>query len=228
MRCWNETQVAAAQVRNLQSRLMVGTMQCRARGIDITHAYNRFVTANRSTIRSANRVLLVQFQDGFGNDGDYQYDRFATSLANRYGGGETDPWICADMEDLAFEAANARGDVQRLLALADRISGPPRLPGGRCEINFDMAEAHTVGAPDFEQVVREPVRAPVFDQVEVVPAPEEPSATVEAAPIARDRLDEVEEIPAPSDAVEDFQVYRGPVVRERGKPAQKLWVRGHI
>ncbi|HYJ28845.1 MAG TPA: hypothetical protein VEW25_00710, partial [Allosphingosinicella sp.] len=38
MGCWNESQVAAARVRDLQSRLMVDALRCRAFGIDILEA----------------------------------------------------------------------------------------------------------------------------------------------------------------------------------------------
>ena len=45
--CWNQTQVAAAKVRDLQSRLMVATLRCAAMGQDVAAAYNRFLAANR-------------------------------------------------------------------------------------------------------------------------------------------------------------------------------------
>ena len=192
MQCWNETQVAAAQVRDLQSRLMVATMRCRALGIDITYAYNRFVIANRSTIQGANGVLRGQFRSGYGLDGEHHYDRFATALANAYGGDETDPWICAEAEDMAYEAAEARGDVGRLLRLADRLGPAPRLPGGRCGISFDEPVARTEGSPDFAQA-GDAVPAAVVDGAR-------------AAPLARDRLDEIDEIPAPSDSADDRTV----------------------
>jgi len=60
--CWNQTQVAAAKVRDLQSRLMVATLRCSAMGVDVASAYNRFLAANRETIRGANAVLMSQFQ----------------------------------------------------------------------------------------------------------------------------------------------------------------------
>ena len=142
MQCWNETQAAAARVRDLQSRLMVATLRCRAMGFDITPAYNQFVVQNRLTIQDANDIILTQFRAGFGWEADRQYDRFTTMLANTYGGDETDPRICGQTEALADEAADAKGDANRLVALADRIGAPPRLPGGVCDISFT---GHTEG-----------------------------------------------------------------------------------
>jgi hypothetical protein len=206
MQCWNETQAAAAQIRDLQSRLMVATMRCRAMGINITYAYNRFVVANRSTIQGANGILRGQFRLGYGIDGEHHYDRFATALANAYGGDETDPWTCAEAEDMAYEAADARGDIGRLLHLADRLGPPPRLPGGRCGISFDELTPRTEGVAEVAQVQAQPVPAAVIDRAE-------------ASPLPRDPLDEIDEIPAPSDSGDERRAMDRPSAPLPVKPA---------
>jgi len=140
MGCWNPTQVAAAKVRDLQSRLMVATLRCQAAHADVTDAYNRFVRANRETIQGANQVLLAQFQTGFGSSqGQTQYDHFATALANGYGGDATDASVCADTASLADEAAAANGNVAQLVAIEDRFGFASELPGGQCELSFASA-----------------------------------------------------------------------------------------
>jgi len=140
MACWNPTQVAAAKVRDLQSRLMVATLRCQAAGADVTGAYNRFVRANRETIQGANAVLLAQFRTGFGNGGgEVQYDRFATALANGYGADATDEAVCAETEALADEAAAANGDISQLVAIEDRFGFSSDLPGGQCGYSFASA-----------------------------------------------------------------------------------------
>ncbi len=142
MGCWNDIQVAAAKVRDLQSRLMVATLRCQAMGVNVADAYNRFVTANRATIQGANGVLMAQFRAGYGGEGQTQYDRFATALANLYGDDATDPAICADTAAAAEEAAAANGDIAQLVTIADRFGGVPELPGGRCTISFASAETN--------------------------------------------------------------------------------------
>jgi len=140
MGCWNPTQVAAAKVRDLQSRLMVATLRCQAVGADVTSAYNRFVRANRETIQGANAVLLSQFRTGFGGgEGQVQYDRFATALANVYGADATDEAVCAETGALADEAAAANGDISQLVAIEDRFGFSSDLPGGQCGISFASA-----------------------------------------------------------------------------------------
>jgi len=137
MGCWDQTQVAAAKIRDLQSRLMVATLRCSAMGAEISPAYNRFIAANRKTIQSANTVIMAAFRAGHGpRAGEVQYDRFATSLANIYGDDATDPDICADTEATAEEAAEAAGDIRALVALAERTGGSPTLPGGQCPVSF--------------------------------------------------------------------------------------------
>ena len=135
MSCWGEQEKAAAKIRDLQSRLMVATMRCRAMGVDVLAAYNDFVRVNRSTIQAANGVIKAQFQAGHGAEGETFYDRFTTALANEYGDDPTNGEICDQTAEVASEAASAQGDVTRLLDLADRLGASPSLPGGVCPVS---------------------------------------------------------------------------------------------
>jgi hypothetical protein len=136
MGCWNQEQTAAARVRDLQSRLMVASLRCRAIGVDVFEPYNAFVSSNRGTIQAANTVLRAQFSAGYGDEGETAYDRFTTALANEYGADATTGDICAETADAALEAVEAAGDTGKLLALADRLGPTPELPGGQCPIVF--------------------------------------------------------------------------------------------
>lgn len=134
--CWNTTQVAAAKVRDLQSRLMVATLRCSAMGVNVAAAYNRFLAANRETIRGANAVLMDQFQTVHGRQAQVHYDRFATALANIYGDDATSRTVCAETVVLAEEAAEAGGDIDLLIGIADRLGFIAALPGGQCTVTF--------------------------------------------------------------------------------------------
>jgi len=136
MGCWNQTQVAAAKVRDLQSRLMVATLRCSAMGVDVAPAYNRFVASNRTTIQGANGVIMAAFRAGHGGEAQTHYDRFATSLANIYGDDATDREVCAATASVAEEAATAGGDIERLVTIAERLGETPALPGGQCGLSF--------------------------------------------------------------------------------------------
>ncbi|HYG48431.1 MAG TPA: hypothetical protein VD846_10890 [Allosphingosinicella sp.] len=136
MSCWNEHETAAAKIRDLQSRLMVATLRCRAMGIDVLTAYNDFVRINRSTLQEANGVIKAQFDRGYGRDGQRFYDSFTTAMANQYGADETSGQVCEDTAAIASEAVAADGDVARLVELADRTGGSPDLPGGICPVTL--------------------------------------------------------------------------------------------
>ena len=136
MGCWNNEQAAAAKVRDLQSRLMVASLRCRAIGIDVLAPYNAFVSGNRTTLQAANTVLRAQFAAGYGAAGESAYDRFTTALANEYGADATTDAICAETADASLEAAEAAGDTRKLLAVAERLGPTPELPGGECPIVF--------------------------------------------------------------------------------------------
>jgi hypothetical protein len=136
--CWKAEGAAAAKVRDLQSRLMVATLRCRAIGADIEASYGNFVRSNRETIQAANAILKAQFATG-DRVGERAYDSFATSLANQYGGDATTPEICQGAAAAADEAAAAGGELGKLLALADRLGPPPALPGGECPVSFASA-----------------------------------------------------------------------------------------
>ncbi|WP_395612829.1 hypothetical protein [Allosphingosinicella sp.] len=134
--CWNPTQVAAAKVRDLQSRLMVATLRCSAMGVNVAEAYNRFLAANRETIRGANAVLMSQFESAYGRQAQVHYDRFATALANIYGDDATSRAVCAETAVLAGEAAEAGGNIDMLVAIEDRLGFVSALPGGQCTVSF--------------------------------------------------------------------------------------------
>src|SRR3954451_4143092 len=89
MDCWNTQQASAAKVRDLQSRLMVAALRCKAMGYDVLATYNDFIRRNREALQATNGIIRAQFATGYGKDADVYYDRFATSLANHYGGDAT-------------------------------------------------------------------------------------------------------------------------------------------
>jgi hypothetical protein len=136
MACWDEHETAAAKIRDLQSRLMVATLRCRAIGIDVLTAYNDFVRINRTTLQQANGVIRAQFDRGYGQEGQRFYDSFTTAMANEYGGDATSGEVCDETAAIAAEAALAEGDVARLVDLADRTGRSPQLPGGVCPVTL--------------------------------------------------------------------------------------------
>src|SRR5207245_9995772 len=109
-------------------------------------AYNEFVRRNRDALQATNGLIHTRFETRYGKDADLYYDRFATSLANRYGGEATTGDICDETASAAQEAAAAAGDLGKLLAIAERFGPAPELPGGACGVR-EMASPPAAPPP---------------------------------------------------------------------------------
>lgn len=127
-RCWAPADVSAARVREMQTRLAVVVLQCRAK-VDMLAGYNQFLSRNRAALRSANQRLKAHFMAEGKMAGQREYDRYTTALANAYGGGETSPASCARTSALMTEATLPRGN---LASLAAREVVLPTIPSAPC------------------------------------------------------------------------------------------------
>jgi hypothetical protein len=125
--CWAEAEASAAQVRELQTLLMVSTLRCAAAGINIAPEYNRFVASARVPLQDANATIKRHFSGG---EDDSGYDRFTTTLANHYGAGATTAGTCAEAAALSQEVA---ANPQALADMARRRISAQALPGGFCQ-----------------------------------------------------------------------------------------------
>lgn len=127
--CWNTREASAAQVREMQTMLMVAALRCRAAHIDISADYDSFIIAQRDAITTANLAIKQHFAAAGGAQADY--DRFATSLANGFGDDATTEASCAEAAALAHEgSAVAPAQLQQV---ADARVFPTSLPGGVCD-----------------------------------------------------------------------------------------------
>ncbi len=160
--CWTPPEREAAQVRELQTMLMVASLRCQAAGIEITGDYNGFVKAARETLETANLRIKTHFAVGGGAQADY--DRFTTLLANAYGDAQTDAETCAEAAGTARAAAAAVSGIARLAAT--RLF-PRVLPGDTCAAARD---AVAPASPPVIVVAAAPPPAVVTLPAEVVSA----------------------------------------------------------
>lgn len=131
--CWNKEETSAANIRELQSMLMVTALRCQAAGRGIMGDYNNFVVANRSTLGTMNDRLKAHFIRAMGPvAGQLAYDSFTTSMANGYGAAPSNGEICGNAASLAREAALMAGSMEGLQLLADRQGLAARLPDATC------------------------------------------------------------------------------------------------
>lgn len=124
--CWSESEMKSAQLRELQTRMMVAALQCRNQpGSTILADYNSFMTRFRGDIGKSNDVLKNRFVRLKGNrDGQRAYDTFTTAMANAYGAGARDGNYCADMtramqEVIALQSADLMPYAQKQVAVRE-------------------------------------------------------------------------------------------------------------
>lgn len=82
-RCMTQEERVAAQVRAVQTELMVAALSCRAvPGRDFTAHYNAFVQKHGERLIHNGRVLQGYFKARFGAQSGSRFDSFMTALAN--------------------------------------------------------------------------------------------------------------------------------------------------
>jgi hypothetical protein len=171
--CWDEGQVAATRVRDLQTMLMATTLRCRAGGMDISDHYNAFVTARHTQLELANAAIHHRFaKDG----GENAYDRFVTTLANAYGAGSTTPASCDEAAQTADDAAVSS---TAMFELADQRVAPPEAEAGRCARSELIADA--APAPAAPALSPAMPAAVTLVSATTAPAPSVPSSAEVAA-----------------------------------------------
>jgi hypothetical protein len=126
--CWSDRAVDAARVRDLDTMLMVSALRCRQSGNDLLRDYNDFVRDSRPALTQANDMLHTQFAAVGGANA---YDRYVTSMANRYGAG-AGGLSCREIGSILRAADAKGGSIAGLVRVADQAGVEPKLPGGLC------------------------------------------------------------------------------------------------
>jgi hypothetical protein len=108
--CWSDTAYQAAQLRDLDTMLMVATLRCRLKGNDFSADYNRFVVGKRAILSAANVEMQSAFSQTVGKARALgAYDDFMTKIANSYGMG-TAGMNCADYAALVAGTSLFKGN----------------------------------------------------------------------------------------------------------------------
>ncbi|MBT2187772.1 hypothetical protein KK488_12530 [Sphingobium sp. H33] len=131
--CWAQNAVEAAQVRGFETMLMVATLRCQIKGVDLSGDYNAFVRSKRAVLTGVNDELRAKFvgQGLKGNAALDAYDRFVTSIANSYGSGIGAP-SCGEFKTILDGANAAPASRSALLALALEVGSDPVRQSDRC------------------------------------------------------------------------------------------------
>jgi len=131
--CWTSNAADAARVRHFETGLMVATLRCQIKGMDLSSDYNRFIREKRAVLTGINDELRAKFtaQGLRGNAALNAYDRYVTSLANGFGDGNNLP-SCAEYKALLSTAHATPANRAALVALATRAGSDPVRGADRC------------------------------------------------------------------------------------------------
>lgn len=205
--CWYPHEMRAAQLRDFQSMLMVGTLQCKGANTTAVEAYNRFVTKQRGLLDANNYVLKAHFLREQGIEkGAAAYDGYATSLANNRAARLGDPAFCPTIETFVTLAEAASGpELQRL---AEMVSEAP--PSGTCPPGDNLA-----GTSEPAAVV---VETPAVQAAVAVATPDEPAAPAGNAEALQAAIVALQNATAALQAASASAAPEEPIVAEEGGP----------
>jgi hypothetical protein len=98
---------ASVKVRELQSILMVGALQCRAVASSTVIAdYNRFIAAHKVALANHNNALRSYFMRASVQTGATAFDQFATRLANAHAQAASSAGFCTMIAQVVQTAAD--------------------------------------------------------------------------------------------------------------------------
>ena len=210
--CWQNHELQAARVRDLQTLLMVGALQCTTSSYDVAGHYNNFIRNSRNALAGYNDMLKARFMREQGiSEGRRAYDSFATTLANGHSARAqaTPAGFCQTVSALVGLASTA--SARDLEALAEGIAERPPGVGESCAIaapppnlavvpvTAPVAPAAISAAPAEVAIATLPVPQP-----SVAPAAA-PPISPPAPPLAVASADQSGGAPAPASPADALQ-----------------------
>lgn len=143
--CMTADESAAEHVRRLQTTLMVGALQCRARPeLEVTANYNKFVERFGATVAAQNKILTRYFQRTYGGNYQTEMDREVTAMANGISRiAHTDGGFCETVAAIGRETLAPK--IRDLVELAQwRVVAPSKL--ATCEPIDTRTVQNTIGS----------------------------------------------------------------------------------
>jgi hypothetical protein len=132
--CIDDTLAHAARLHEFEMMTMNASLRCSLQGIDWRSDYDAMVSAHQARFDGAAQALQRYFAGGAQVDAHHggAWDRYATLIANRYGGGTTTPDACRAFAAVVVEVARASADDRTLGAVARAMVEHPLLERATC------------------------------------------------------------------------------------------------
>lgn len=129
--CYDRQTASAAKLHEFETMMMVVSLRCARIGVNLRGDFDGMVRVHQAPFgQAANRLRLYLGGDGV-DPHSGQFDRYATVLANRYGGGATRVDDCQVLGQVVAELARLP-DGEVLSAVADVMVARPQLASFAC------------------------------------------------------------------------------------------------
>lgn len=115
--------VRSGRLIEFETLMMTVSLRCARSGVDLRPLYESMIAANAARFSGAHAVV----QQLFGTVRGTGFDRYVTQVANRYGGGATDPQKCAMFRTVAATLSNPASDPRTLPTVAEAMVSKPVL-----------------------------------------------------------------------------------------------------
>lgn len=130
--CWDAPTIGAARISEFETLMMVSVLRCKSAGIDMRPDLDRFQTVQRGILEKAHEALRTRYGVARLKQGNNDYDRFITMVANAYGMGQTAAGVCQQVGALLTELAKAETGADMLANAVIEMVRDPHLDAERC------------------------------------------------------------------------------------------------
>lgn len=131
--CIDPPVASAARLHEFSTLMMDVSLRCSLAGVPMRPHYEAMISAHQSLFDDAVQRLQAYFANG--SDAAQHgglYDRYATMIANRYGGGSTSVDACHTFDAVAIEVVRAADNGRTLRAVAQAMIAHPLLERATC------------------------------------------------------------------------------------------------
>ena len=137
----------AQRLWHVRAALNVAALGCKGDGQKpLIDAYNRFITANRTVLATADRSVRARFQGEFGGGWQMRHDAYQTSLYNFF----AQPFVQSAFCAAAAPIAQAAGGVRPVGVAAFADDALPRLEAPFLDY-YRRYAAYEVALADYER-----------------------------------------------------------------------------
>ncbi|NMN03224.1 MULTISPECIES: hypothetical protein [unclassified Novosphingobium] len=145
--CLDRLTMEAARIHQFQTMMMTVSLRCKAHGVDVEGSFARMLDVHRAAFGAADRVMHAFVSPAHGFVDRRAFDTYLTQVANRYGGGASNPTACTAI-DRTLQTVIADASGRRLHFAATAMIAHPEMERLACSVPAQKpAPSAGVGAP---------------------------------------------------------------------------------